>query len=259
MTMDFAVDFLEASTGLFVRFGLILVDFIGFPCFSGTFANNDEHVERTAFVNRNAFANCNEASTKIKATMDFMNNNMNTSITNSLEVAIELVVVYSMDLKHDDPSDSENFSRVDTCNSVRHVLPSTSRCPDPFRRKHPSRNGKSLLKRDIILDHIIDSFLIMQNFSIVDYCSDRINNIKAFNEYISNNQTSSDNSRSKKRRTTSFRRYCIPRKHRLVPSAKVPKDRKVGLLRCRKHRRRSMLKEKDTISYVRLEINGKCD
>lgn len=109
-----------------------------------------------------------------------------------------------------------------------------------------------------IFDYLI--IILMQNFSIADYCYERVDKIKAFNDYIGEVDDAQSNPisslRSKKRRTTSFRRYSIPRKRRLVAADVFKKHRYSNITRCRKHIRRFALKSKQSKSYRRLETNG---
>jgi hypothetical protein len=92
----------------------------------------------------------------------------------------------------------------------------------------------------------------MQNFSILDFCSDRKTTLVKLNEYLSGTDIATAVSQSdiKRRRTGSFKRYQLAR-YRRNPPSKRKKPLKIS---------RKMLRKSVAIfdtKYIRLETHGK--
>ena len=89
-----------------------------------------------------------------------------------------------------------------------------------------------------------------RNFSIVDYCFDRLDNIKSFKSCLNASSSTVKLNRVRKR-TASFRRYTPPRKKRVKSTSASPK--------CRKYARNFDIKKiiHPNLLYKRLRTNGK--
>ena len=88
-----------------------------------------------------------------------------------------------------------------------------------------------------------------RNFSIVDYCFDRLDSIKSFKSCLNPSSASFKLNRVRKR-TASFRRYTPPRKKRVKNISSSPK--------CRKYARKNDIKKiiHPNLLYKRLRTNG---
>lgn len=82
----------------------------------------------------------------------------------------------------------------------------------------------------------------MQNFSILQYCSERTLELKSLQDHLDNrNQSQPINVNTlKRKRTGSFRRRVLPLKRRLFQRAvdQFSKNNKASLKRCRRELRR---------------------
>jgi hypothetical protein len=94
----------------------------------------------------------------------------------------------------------------------------------------------------------------MQNFSILDYCFDRLNSIKKFILSVQSQNPVNTKSDLKRKRTRSFNRYQIPRKRRLLSNSKV--NTKYETESHRTTRRRNILSFKNMFSYKRLQTHS---
>ena len=88
-----------------------------------------------------------------------------------------------------------------------------------------------------------------RNFSIVDYCFDRLDSIKSFKSCLNPSSVTVKLNRVRKR-TASFRRYTPPRKKRVKSSSTSPK--------CRKYTRKIDIKKiiHPNLLYKRLRTSG---